>query len=107
MLKTAPPDAEWNKILEGSRGMWCTASFLLLAGLTATKSGQIVPLKEAGDDALFRMEPVKVQCEDSGHLTWELSKTETGCSLFHILDVAAYTEAMSKAVNSLLIGLDK
>ncbi|GHT20061.1 hypothetical protein FACS1894189_9000 [Planctomycetales bacterium] len=107
LLKTAPPDAEWNKILEGSKGMWCTASFLLLAGLTATKSGKIVPLNQAGDDVLFRMEPVKVQCEDSGHLTWELSKTETGCSLFHVLDVAAYTEAMTKVVNTLLIDLDK
>ncbi|GHT47098.1 hypothetical protein FACS189454_09190 [Planctomycetales bacterium] len=106
LLKTAPPDAEWNKILEGNKGMWSTASFLLLAGLTVTKSGKIVPLKQAGDDALFRMEPVKVQCEDNGRLTWELSKTETGCSLFHILDIAAYTEAMTKVVNSLLIDLD-
>jgi hypothetical protein len=107
LLKTAPPDAEWNKILEGQRGMWSTASICLLAGLTITKSGKIVPLKQAGDNALFRMEPVKVQCEDNdGHLTWELSKTETGCSLFHILDVAAYPEAMAKAVNSLLINLE-
>ncbi|GHT09542.1 hypothetical protein FACS1894170_00200 [Planctomycetales bacterium] len=106
LLKTAPPDAEWNKILEGQKGMWSTASFLLLAGLTATKSGKIGPLNQAGDDVLFRMEPVKVQCEDSGHLTWELSKTETGCSLFHVLDVPAYTEAMTKVVNTLLINLD-
>jgi hypothetical protein len=103
MLKTAPPDAEWSKILEGQRGMWSTASIFILAGLTVTKSGKIVPLKQAGDDALFRMEPVKVQCEDNGRLTWELSKTETGCSIFHILDVAAYPEAMTQAVHSLLM----
>ncbi|MDR2440976.1 MAG: nucleoside hydrolase [Planctomycetaceae bacterium] len=105
MLKTTPPETEWNKILEGQRGMWSTASFFILAGLTVTKSGKIVSAHQAGDDALFRMEPVKVQCEDNGRLTWELSKKETNCFIFHVLDVPAYPEAMTQAVHSLLLAI--
>ncbi|MDR3199664.1 MAG: nucleoside hydrolase [Planctomycetaceae bacterium] len=107
MLKTAPPETEWNKILEGQRGMWSTASFFILAGLTVTKSGKIVPIHQAGDEALFRMEPVKVQCEDNGRLTWELSGKKTNCFVFHVLDVPAYPEAMTQAVRSLLLAFPK
>jgi len=105
MLKTPPPEAEWNKVLEGRRGMWSIASICMLAGLTVTQSGEIVPLGEAGDNALFRMEPVKVQCEDNGQLTWELSRVETGHFVFHVLDVPAYSGAMTQAVRSLLLAL--
>jgi hypothetical protein len=103
MLSSPPPESEWDKILEGQRGMWSTASLFLLAGLTVTKSGKIVPIHEAGNDALFRMEPVHVQCEDNGRLTWERSEKKTNCFVFHILDVPAYTETMTKAVHSLLL----
>ena len=105
ILQTSPPEAEWNKVLEGQRGMWSTASLFLLAGLTVTKAGKIVPTAEAGDDALFRMESVKVQCEDNGRLTWELSKEPTGRFIFHVLDVPNYPEAMTQAVRSLLTAL--
>jgi hypothetical protein len=102
ILKTMPPEIEWSKILEGQRGMWSTASLFVLAGLTVTKSGAIVPLQQSGEDALFRMEPVNIQCKDNGQLTWELSKKETNCFLFHVLDVPAYPEAMTQSVRSLL-----
>jgi len=102
-----PPEAEWNKILEGRRGMWSVASVFLLAGLTVTKTGKIVPTAEAGDDALFRMEHVKVECEDNGRLKWELSKEPTGRQVFHVLDVPSYPSAMTQAVRSLLLAFPK
>ena len=103
MLKTPPPEEDWNKVLEGQRGMWSTASILMLAGLTVTRSGKIVPLGEAGDDAIFRMEHVQVECEDNGRLKWELSKEPTGRFVFHVLDVPNYPNAMTEAVRSLLL----
>jgi hypothetical protein len=105
MLKTSPPEEGWNKILADRRAMWCPASLFLLAGLTVTTTGKIVPTAEAGDNALFRMDPVKVQCEDNGRLTWELSKEPTGRFVFHVLDVPAYPEVMTQAVHSLLTAL--
>jgi hypothetical protein len=38
----------------------------------------------AGDEALFRMEYVKVQCEDKGQLKWELTDKPGNRYLFHI-----------------------
>ena len=102
-MLTPPPEDEWAKILEGQRGMWSVASILILAGLTVTKTGKIVPTAEAGDDALFRMEHVKVECEDNGRLKWELSKEPTGRFVFHVLDVPNYPKAMTEAVRSLLL----
>jgi len=105
MLKTPPPEEDWNKILDGQRGMWSPASFFVLAGLTVTKTGKIVPIAEAGGEALFRMEHVKVLCEDNGRLTWELSKEPTGRFVFHVLDVPGYPAAMTEAVRTLLRAL--
>jgi len=101
-LKTPPPEEGWNNVLAGRRGMWCTATICMLAGMTVTKAGKIVPAAEAGADAVFRMEPVKVQCADNGRVTWELSKEATGRFLFHVLDIPAYTAAMTQAVRELL-----
>ena len=99
---TPPPEAEWTKILEGQRGMWSVASLFVLAGLTVTKTGRIVPTTEVGEDALFRMEHVKAECEDNGRLKWELSKEPTGRFVFHVLDVPNYPAAMTEAVRTLL-----
>ncbi|MDR1097962.1 MAG: nucleoside hydrolase [Tannerella sp.] len=102
MLSTMPPETEWEGILKDRRGMWSTASLLTLAGLTVTKFGKIIPVNGAGGEALFRMEPVKVNCEENGRMTWELTDKPTHCFIFHVLDVPAYPAAMTKAVNSLL-----
>jgi hypothetical protein len=96
------PETDWNQILDGQRNMWSVASAFVLAGLTVTKTGKIVPTVEAGDDALFRMEHVKVECEDNGHLKWELSKEPTGRFVFHVLDIPGYPAAMTEAVRTLL-----
>jgi hypothetical protein len=101
MLRAMPPEDKWNDILKGRRGMWSTASILMTAGLTVTQSGEIAPVEKAGDNALFRMEHVNVQCEDNGYVKWELTDKPGNRYLFHIRDVAVYPAAMSKAVNSL------
>ena len=102
ILNTPPPEEGWNGVLGQQREMWSTASIFMLAGLTVTRSGEVVPFGEAGDNALFRMEPVKVQCEDNGRLEWEVSQEQTGKYIFHILDVPAYTAAMTQAYRSQL-----
>ncbi len=102
-ISTPPPEAEWAKILDGRRAMWSSAGFLLMSDLSVTKAGKIVPLKDVGEDALFRMEPVKARCEENGRLQWELSEEPTGRFVFHILDVANYPAAMTEAVRSLLL----
>jgi hypothetical protein len=56
---------------------------------------------KAGDEALFRMEYVKVQCEDNGYMKWELTDKPGNRYLFHVKDITTYSTAMSKAVNSL------
>jgi hypothetical protein len=107
MLSAMPPEAEWSKILKERRGMWSTASLLMLAGLTVTKSGKIVSAEETGENVLFRMEPVKVQCEENGHMVWALTDKPTNSFIFHVLDVAAYPAAMTKTVNTLLCAFPK
>ena len=105
MMQTSPPEPDWNRILDDNRKMWCPATFLIIAGLTVTKTGNIVPIADAGDDALFRMEHVKVVCEDNGHLKWELNKEPTGRLIFHVLDVPNYPAAMTEAVRTLLCAI--
>lgn len=100
-----PPKDDWEKVLGGQRGMWSVASLFVLAGLTVTKTGKIIPASEAGNDALFRMEHVKVECEDNGRLKWELSKEPTGRQVFHVLDVPSYPAAMTEAVRTLLCAI--
>ncbi len=94
----------WAQILKDRRGMWSTASILYCAKKTILRDGSIVdhtPEVDASSDALYRMENVRVTCDDEGRTTWEYCEEETNRKLFHILDVEAYTEAMSRAVNSL------
>ncbi|MCL2743458.1 MAG: nucleoside hydrolase [Planctomycetaceae bacterium] len=101
LMNDVPAD-DWNKILKDRRGMWSTASLLTLAGQTVTKTGKIVPIGEAGGEKLYQMEPVKVLTEDNGRVKWEQTNEKTQISVFHVLDVPAYPDAMSTAVQTLL-----
>ena len=105
-LLDKPVDAErWEKILNEKRSMWSTASQFLLAGLTVTKDGTIVPASEAGDNAVFKMTPVEVTCTDAGRTTWKRTDKRTGRWMLHVTDVASYPSAITKAVASLLAEL--
>ena len=103
-----PPKAEaWQKFLEGKRGMWSTASQFVAAGLTVTRDGKIVPATEAGDAAVFKMQPVEVTCADDGRTTWRPSEKDTGRWMLKVTDVAHYPTAMTRAVADLFATLGK
>lgn len=100
-MKTPPKDESWQKILEGRRGMWSTASQLVAAGLTVTGDGQIVPASDSGDAAVFKMQPVEVTCADDGRTTWRPSDKTTGRWMLKVTDSDRYPAAMTRAVATL------
>jgi len=101
-LEGRPDEAFWSEINTQNRGMWSTASLFLMAQLTVTKQGEIVPLVEIEKkDELFRMEPITAQCGDDGRVQWQLTDQSTNRFLFHVLDAAIYPDAMARAINSL------
>ena len=101
-MKNPPPGEPWQKILEAKRGMWSTASQFAAAGLAVTRDGQIVPAREAGDDAVFRLQAIEVACADDGRTTWRSAEQETGRWMLSVTDVAHYPAAMTRAVATLL-----
>jgi len=101
-MATPPADGEaWEKILEGRRGMWSTASQFTAAGLTVTKDGAIVQATATGSDPVFEMTPVQATCADDGFLTWKRVDKPTGHWMLRVTDVARYPAAMTKAVATL------
>lgn len=102
----APDDEATASILDekGSdwRYMWCTAGFLHAAGRTVTRDGTIVPLGEAGDDAVYTFEPISVRCDADGITHWERDAASNRRFIFHVLDTDAYASAMRQALQSLL-----
>lgn len=105
MLLTSPPEDGWKKVLTGKRGMWSPASFMTLAQLMITKEGKITETGVSDSNDLFQMVPVQATCEDNGRLQWKVAHDETNRYLFHILDVPAYSHAMTQAVRSLLLAI--
>jgi hypothetical protein len=101
-MKSQPPAEAWEKILKEKRGMWSTASQFAAAGLAVTIEGEIVPAKDAGDAAVFKLLPVEASCADDGRTTWQLSEKETGRWMLSVADVARYPAAMTQAVATLL-----
>ncbi len=101
----APKNAE-ALASQGSRdrNMWCTAGFLHAAGLTVTKSGEIVPLN-AARDAVFTFEPVHVQCTAAGMTEWTKDPKSRNRFILHVTDVEHYQSAMTRALKSLLTKL--
>ena len=100
-MKTLPPAASWEKILGDRRGMWSTASQLAAAGLTVTRDGAIVQARDAGDAAVFKLQPVDVTCADDGRTVWQAAGKETGRWMLSVTDVVRYPAAMTRAVGSL------
>ncbi|MFZ2644009.1 MAG: hypothetical protein WA117_23665 [Verrucomicrobiia bacterium] len=101
----APKNAE-ALTTQGSRdrNMWCTAGFLHAAGLTVTKSGEIVPLN-AARDAVFTFEPVHVQCSAAGLTEWTKDPKSRNRFILRVTDVEHYQSAMTAALKSLLTKL--
>jgi hypothetical protein len=86
------------------RNMWCTAGFLHAAGLTATKSGAIVPLRSARD-AVFTFEPIRVKCSAAGVTEWTKDPRSKNRFILRVTDVEHYQSAMTAALKSLLMKL--
>ena len=106
-MRRPPPAAAWQKILDGRRGMWSTASQLAAAGLTVTRDGQILPAGEAGGAAVFRLQAVDVTCTDDGRTTWRPAEKETGRWMLAVTDPARYPAALTRAVATLFAELGK
>ena len=104
-MKTAPDATAWEATLGRTREMWSATSQFIVAGLTVTRDGAIVPLEQAGADAIFRMRPVAVTCNDAGHTTWQYQEKETGVWKLSISDANLYPSAMTKAIATLLKSL--
>lgn len=84
--------------------MWSTAGLLALADRTVLRDGSIVertPEVDASPEALYRMENIRVSCADDGRTTWEFCDEPTGRQMIRVLDVAAYPDALAKAINAL------
>lgn len=100
-MRQMPPAEVWARVLDGKRGMWSTASQFAAAGLTVTKGGEIVPSREAGDAAVFRMLPVEVTCTEKGWTTWRTVEKAEGRQMLSVTDPARYPAAMARAVATL------
>jgi hypothetical protein len=86
------------------RNMWCTAGFLHAAGLTVTKSGEIMPLKSVAD-AVFAFEPIRVKCSAAGVTEWTKDARSKNRFILRVTDVERYQPAMTAALKSLLVKL--
>jgi len=102
-----PPDAAALAVLgEKPRNMWCTAGFLHATGRTVTVEGDLVPLAEAGDRAVFSYDPIKVACADDGLVRWEpAAAAHPPRFIFHVRDRERYAAAMTRAMRTLLATL--
>jgi hypothetical protein len=84
------------------RYMWCTGGFLHLAGKTVDVNGEIVPLEDRSDTALYSFDPIEVDCDDGGNAQWGLSEHGRGRLIFHVRDLERYEPAMGSALKTLL-----
>jgi hypothetical protein len=102
-----PPDAAALATLgEMPRNMWCTAGFLHASGRTVTVEGDIVPLAEAGDQAVFSFDSIKAVCADDGIVRWEPADTSQPARfIFHVRNRERYAAAMTRAMCTLLATL--
>jgi hypothetical protein len=84
------------------RQMWCTAGFLHAAGKTVLPDGSLVERDHAGDAAVFSFDPIRLSCSDEGVTQWQPDPAARDRYIFRVRNTAAYQEAMTKALKSLL-----
>ena len=102
----APPDESLLQEFNAKgRHMWCTGGFLRAAGLAVTRSGDIVPLPQAGDAAVLSFDPIRISCSDEGVTEWSHEPESTQRYIFHVRDIDHYQTAMTRAMRTLLQGL--
>lgn len=84
------------------RHMWCTAGFSHLAGYAVLADGQTVPRNRAGDESVYRFEPVQIACGDDGVTRWRPEPGSQRRFILRVCDVEHYGSAMTKAMATLL-----
>ncbi|MEY3775224.1 MAG: hypothetical protein RLZZ129_2004 [Verrucomicrobiota bacterium] len=114
------PSTDWLKVLREPvdatelpkfgalpRNMWCTAGFFHATGRTVTADGDIVPLTESGERAVFGFEPIRANCGDDGVVRWESAAApgDPVRFIFRVRDRVNYTAAMTRAMRTLLATL--
>lgn len=87
------------------RNMWSVVSFLHIAGLTVTTTGELVSPKAAGDAGVYTFQPVRISCNESAVTNWQPDPRSTNRYMFMVKDMDRYQSAMTKALRTLLAAL--
>ena len=100
------PDASLiQQYSQQERNMWSVASFLHVAGLTVTTTGEVVPIKAAGDSGVYAFQPVRISCNENAVTTWQPDSRSTNRYMFMVRDLEHYQSAMTRALRTLLTSL--
>jgi hypothetical protein len=100
------PDASLiQQYSQQERNMWSVVSFLHVAGLTVTTTGEVVPMKAAGDSAVYAFQPVRISCNENAVVTWQPDSRSANRYMFIIRDLEHYQSAMTRALRTLLTAL--
>lgn len=104
-LEAGVPDENWFKVINtqnnGARSLWASASVLMLAGLTVTRDGDIVPTRDVRpEDAIYRLENIHIHADEMGKFNWSFCEEESNRKIFHVLDDKRYSPAMTRALNT-------
>ena len=81
----------------------------IVAGNTIRAKSKHMSLSEgtvdvavAGETAVFTFDEIEVRCKDNGETRWKPGISASKRFIFHVRDVEAYPQAMTKAMKSLL-----
>jgi len=100
------PDASLiQQYSQQERNMWSVVSFLHVAGLTVTTTGEVVPMKAAGDSAVYAFQPVRISCNENAVATWHPDSRSANRYMFMVRDLEHYQSAMTRALRTLLTAL--
>jgi hypothetical protein len=100
------PDASLiQQYSQQERNMWSVVSFLHVAGLTVTTTGEVVPMKAAGDSAVYAFQPVRISCNENAVATWQPASRSANRYMFMVRDLEHYQSAMTRALRTLLTAL--
>jgi pyrimidine-specific ribonucleoside hydrolase len=110
-LSEKPVDAVWQEILTRERNLWSTASLVMSAGRTLTKSPEgwrFVPSRTLPNDGTWpwQLEPIRASVDESANVHWELTERgNANASLFRRQPGKEYGQAMAEALAGLLASL--
>lgn len=81
------------------RHMWCIPGFFDLAGHGVWADGQI---RRRDDPGVYTFEPIQITCGEDGITQWRPEPGSRSRFILHVRDLANYSSAMTKAMNTLL-----